>query len=96
VLQWAREHHCPWNPQTPAFAAEGGHLEALQWAREHDCPWDSDTCIYAAINGQLEVLQWMRENDAAGEVWNEDNVRANAVGPRKQEVLTWLDGLSAT
>ena len=67
----------------------------LQWAREHGCPWDIYTCIYAARAGQLEVLQWVRENDATGEAWDERLVRANAAGPRKQEVLTWLDELSA-
>ena len=94
MLQWAREHHCPWNLWTPAWAAQGGHLEVLQWAREHGCPWDSSTCRYAATHGQLEVLQWVRENDASGEVWNENLVRTSAAGPRKQEVLTWLDQLN--
>jgi hypothetical protein len=45
--------------------------------------------------GHLEVLLWMQENDTTGEVWNENTVRAYAGGPRKQEVLTWLDELSA-
>ena len=81
---------------TPAFAAEGGgHLQVLHWARARDCPWDLHTCIYAARAGQLEVLQWVRENDATGEVWSEVRVRNYASGPRKQEVLTWLDELSA-
>ena len=95
VLQWAREHHCPWNSLTPAWAAAGGHLAVLQWARENDCPWDSSTPAWAAAGGHLEMLQWVRENDATGEVWNERNVRRCAGGPRKQEVLTWLDQLSA-
>ena len=76
------------------MAAERGHLEVLRWAREHGCPWESDSCIQAARVGHLEVLQWMRENDATDEVWNENRVRANAAGPRRQEVLTWLDELS--
>jgi len=95
VLQWAREHHCPWDWATPANAACGGHLAVLQWAQEQDCPWDSTTCIYATTTGQLEVLQWVRENDAAGAVWSERRVRQFAGGPRKQEVLSWLDELSA-
>jgi len=37
----------------------------------------------------------VRENDATGEVWDENTVRTNASGPRKQEVLAWLDQLSA-
>ena len=77
------------------MAAEGGHLEVLQWAVEHNCPWDSDTCSFAAGAGRLEVLQWVRQHDATGEAWDEDCVRANAAGPRKPEVLTWLDQLSA-
>ena len=95
VLQWAREQRCPWNVWTPAWAAMNGHLAVLQWAREHGCPWDRDTCMYAAMSGQLEVMQWMRDNDTNGEVWSEDLVRYHASGPRKQEVLTWLDELSA-
>ena len=39
-------------------------------------------------------MQWVRENDATGEAWNEDNARQFAAGPRKQEVLTWLEELS--
>jgi len=95
VLRWAREHHCPWDWWTPALAAAGGHLAVLQWAREKGCPWNSRTCSYAAAAGHLEVLQWVRENDATGEAWKENTVRAFAGGPRKQEVLAWLDELSA-
>ena len=95
VLQWARERGCPWDERTCEYAAWGGHLEVLQWAREHHCPWSWHTCFSAARGGQLEVLQWVPENDATGEVWDEHNVRQFAIGQRKQEVLTWLDGLSA-
>jgi hypothetical protein len=72
---------------------EGGHLELLQWAREHDCPWSVGTTHCAARAGHLEVLQWVRENDANGEIWEGHLVRRHAAGPRKQEVLTWLDQL---
>jgi hypothetical protein len=51
--------------------------------------------MYAAYNGQLEVLQWTRENDAAGEAWDQNRVRTHAGGPRKEEMLTWLDQLNA-
>jgi hypothetical protein len=37
----------------------------------------------------------MRENDATGVAWDENLVRTRARGSRKQEVLTWLDQLSA-
>ena len=43
VLQWAREHGCPWDANTCNAAAAGGHLEVLKWAREQGCPWDADT-----------------------------------------------------
>ena len=95
VLQWAREHHCPWDSRTCYHAAGAGHLEVLQWARQHDCPWSVHTCIDAAEGGNLELLQWARENDVNGQAWNEYLVRRYAAGPRKQEVLTWLDELSA-
>ena len=32
VLQWAREHDCPWDAWT-CEAAEFGHLDVLRWAR---------------------------------------------------------------
>jgi hypothetical protein len=89
------EHGCEWDEWTCILAAGGGHLAVLQWAREHHCLCESITCEYAASSGQLEVLQWVRENDSTGEVWNENLVRACAGGPRMQEVLTWLDELSA-
>jgi len=44
VLQWAREHGCPWNESTCSATAVGGHLKVLQWAREHGCPWNEHTC----------------------------------------------------
>jgi len=95
VLQWARNFGCPWDSRTCAYAARYGHLEVLQWAREHGCPWGG-TCAYAARGGHLEVLQWVRENDTTGAVWNERQVRRCAGGrPREEEVLAWLDGLSA-
>ena len=94
MLQWARQNDCPWCLATPAYAAERGHLAVLQWTVEHDCPWYSAISVCAARAGQLEVLQWVRENDATGEVWDENHVRAQAGGPRKQEVLMWLDQLS--
>jgi hypothetical protein len=95
VLQWMREQHCPWNSLTPAYAAAGGLLRVLQWAREHGCPWNSLTCMYAASNGQLGVLQWVRANDATGETWDKNTARTYATGPKKQEVLAWLNGLNA-
>jgi len=85
LLQWAREHGCPWNEWTCWKAAEGGHLEVLQWAREHHCPWDEWTCWKAAEGGHLEVLQWAREHHCP---WNEWTCR-KAAEEGHLEVLQW-------
>jgi hypothetical protein len=38
VLNWAREHHCPWDAGTRQIAEASRHLELLQWAVEHGAP----------------------------------------------------------
>ena len=38
VLQWAWEHHCPFDTGTCKAAAEGLHLDVLKWAMEHGFP----------------------------------------------------------
>ena len=48
VLQWAREHGCPWNERTCESAALGKHLSVLQWAKEHGCHYDEKVCSLAA------------------------------------------------
>ena len=62
LLQWARANGCPWNEETCANAAKGGHLSVLQWAQANGCPWNWRTCEYAAGGGHLSVLQWARAN----------------------------------
>jgi len=61
LLDWSKRD-LPWNEETCAAAAEGGHLHIIQWARANGCPWDRWTCAWAADNGHFEVLQWAREN----------------------------------
>jgi hypothetical protein len=39
-------------------------------------------------------MQWMQVNDVTRQAWDERLVRTYAKGPRKREVLTWLDQLS--
>ena len=63
MLQWAREHDCPWDILTCTLAARYGHLEVLQWAREHGCPWSAETSTAAARGGHLSVLRWARDHD---------------------------------
>ena len=84
-LRWARANGCPWNEQTCAEVAKGGHVEVLKWARENGCPWDALTCVYAAMGGRLEVLKWARES---GCPWDARTC-AYAAGGGELEVLKW-------
>ena len=58
VLQEARRLGCPWDANTCAGAAEGGHLKVLEWARGQGCEWDSRTWQLAAGGGHRELLAW--------------------------------------
>jgi len=69
-----------------AYAAQGGHLEALEWARRNGCPWDEHTCLVAAEGGHLEVLRWARRN---GCPWDE-RACTHAASGGHLEVLQWL------
>jgi len=76
MLEWAREHGCPWKEDIDvdpyldccALAAGGGHLEMLRWLREHGCPWGE-----MRVRGRSErvprVLKWAWEH---GCPWAED------------------------
>jgi hypothetical protein len=87
VLQWLREHGCPWDKWTCYWAAKGGHVEVLQWAREQSlpCPWDEWTCWGAARGGHLQVLQWAREH---GCPWDKRTC-SMAAGGGHLKVLQW-------
>jgi hypothetical protein len=84
-LALAKSRGCPWDEDTCALVAEGGHLEVLVWAREHGCPWDGRTCACAASCGHLEVLVWAREH---GCPWNETTCTSAVIGGHL-EVLVW-------
>ena len=56
------KERCPWDEDTCAAAAEGGHLDILRWARQRKCKWDANTCLSSAAAGHLHVLQWARKN----------------------------------
>ena len=73
MLQWARQHDCPWDAAVCQKAARGGHLAVLQWARETGCPWDETTCDNAAFDGHLEVMRWARQHDCP---WHQKHVRS--------------------
>ena len=56
VLQWAREHGCPWSASTFANAAMYGSLEMLRRLRENGCPWDEWTCAFGRFARASECL----------------------------------------
>ena len=60
MLQWARQNGCPWDEDTCASAAEGGHLEVLQWARQNGCPWDE-----TPVHRQQKEATWRCSNGPA-------------------------------
>ena len=61
MLQWAREQGCPWDEETCAGAASGGHLKVLQWLREQGCPWDKEECLYIAHMRKRDTMaNWIR------------------------------------
>jgi hypothetical protein len=63
LLDWLKNHGCPWDEWTCAWAARGGHLSTLQWLRKHDCPWDGLTSIIAAEYQHFDILQWAFSNN---------------------------------
>ena len=76
MLQWAREHACPWDSDTCHAAAFHGHVEVLRWAWTHGCPVGWVHVGYcAAQGGHLEVLQVARE---LGCEWNENTSYCDA------------------
>ncbi|ATE82231.1 Ankyrin repeat domain containing protein [Pandoravirus salinus] len=62
VVEWARAQGCPWDAETCAEAARGGHLHVLAWLRDKGCPWDESTCTKAARGGHVDVIKWARAN----------------------------------
>ena len=73
MLKWARaqEPPCPWDEDTCADAAEGGHLDVLKWARSQDppCPWSRDECRKkASIYGRQHVVKWINQQEDVSDV----------------------------
>ncbi len=70
ILKYLRSlpEPCPWDHNTTAWAAEGGHLECLKYAHENGCDWDFLTPALAAFGGHLECLKYAYENGCR---WNE-------------------------
>jgi hypothetical protein len=98
VLQWARQHGCPWDWRTCGGAARGGHLGVLQWARQHGCPWDAYTCRMAASGGHLGVLQWARQHGCPWTIyigsWAAAGGHLDVLQWTRQQGCPWEDACS--
>lgn len=57
MLRWARDHGCPWGPETTAAAACGGHALILAYAVANGCPMHDNMCEYAAYGGDVFMLE---------------------------------------
>jgi hypothetical protein len=86
ALKLARQHGCPCDDGTCAYAAREGRLDVLQWLRENGCDWDVMTCRKAAERGHLHVLKWARENGCEWDSWT----CAAAASRGHLDVLKWL------
>ena len=71
VLVWCREKGCPWDSETSAAAAQGGHLPLLKWLHAAGCPWDGETMMEAARRGHREMFEWAKESGCPGAAWSE-------------------------
>ena len=90
VVGWLRVNGCPWNADTCAFAAAGGHLELLQWAHTNGCQWDEDTCMGAVRYGHLELLRWAPAN------LGQFDTRCGGGTRVRRECVVTLSGLNET
>lgn len=61
MLRWARDHGCPWGPETTAAAACGGHALILAYAVANGCPMHDNMCEYAAYGGDVFMLEGLRQ-----------------------------------
>jgi len=87
ILQWLRQNGCPWDAQTPCWAARGGHRDVLEWCHANDCPWDDFTSLWAAMDGDLPLLQWVIEQ---GCPWNRNAICEGAASNNHWHVLHWV------
>jgi Ankyrin repeats (many copies) len=70
LLQWLREHGCPWDAQNICHnAALRGNVEMLQWLSTVTGPWSSavkeDLMWFAGVNNELEAVKWLYSEGAA-------------------------------
>jgi len=68
IIDWARRHSCPTDPDLLAIAVRKGQLSVLEWCCDHDYVLSKDLCEDAARYGQYEILSWLHHR---GCPWNE-------------------------
>ncbi len=91
ILAWAKRNPFLWTcwgdegASVCAYAAKGGHFEALQWLQTHGCKWDAWVCYNAVKTGNLQLLRWVREK---GCPWD-GKVCLLAARHGKLEILRW-------
>jgi len=71
------QYEIPFDTESCANAAKGGHFECLRWLEEVGCPWDESTCSNAAKGGHLKCLEYAHENECP---WDEDTCERAAEG----------------
>lgn len=62
MLQWARDHGCPWDAGTCIAAASAQQWALLKWARQQGCPYHEWACAAAAQGSYMTDLQKARRN----------------------------------
>lgn len=62
LLEWAKQHGCPWTSITCGWIAYSGTLDVLQWARTNKCPWNWYTHYMATELSPVvdtSMVQWI-------------------------------------
>jgi hypothetical protein len=61
ILQWARQHHCPWNSDAFNMMKDLSNKEVLLWLANNGCKWHNwhtDMKYIPALRKRMDVLQW--------------------------------------
>lgn len=86
MLQFAREHGCPFDSdEVMAMAALNGHLNILEWGVQQGCELTEVLTGEAAAGGSIPVLEWLW---ARNSLWDFDLVHAFAHG--HYDIYRWL------
>ena len=79
-----------------AWAAAGGHIEALAWCVEKGATDFVIAINKAAERGQIEAMAWCAGKDAGMRAINFDQIMAWAASNGQTEAMAWCAGEGAT